>query len=294
MNNSSDVKTAILKTLAYREVFEYPLTFYQLYVYLISQEPVPFDDFKEELRNLLTEKKIFYLDGYFHTGDSEVVRKRKENETASLAHLEKAKNVAAKISKIPWVKFVGVTGAVSAGNAPAQDDIDLFIVSSSGKVWTTRFFVVLLLKVLGLYRSDKSPYGKFCPNLFVQEDSLFWGNAISVYIAHEIYMMVPVFDRSEYYFRFLSENPWTKDFLPHVKYQKLDDIVFPTKRIDFVEKIFRNLQLWYMRKKITNEVTTDKVIHFKRDDNSGWIQASFSKKFKELTAESKTPKLTIN
>ena len=279
------IRNSILKTLAYRNVFSYPLTFHQLYTYVISESGFSFEEFKEALRNLLTEKIIFYEDGFFHLG-SAVIEDRKRREEDSRKLLLKAQKISRILGANPFVKLIAVTGAVAAGNAVENDDIEVMVITTKDRLWLGRFFTVLMLKALNLYRTDKDAGGKICPNIFIDEENLEWGYAKNVYIAHEILLMQPVFDRGGYYFRFLNANRWSFEFLPHVKVKAKDEeFKSPERFFNFLitfEYLLMKLQLWYMQKRITNEITTDRLIHFRRDDHSSWILTSYEEGLKRL------------
>lgn len=279
------VKKAILKTFAYRSIFSYPLTFHQTYSYLISDSPINFQDFKKAFINLLEDRTIFHKNNLFYVSDLDVMERLKKEEDSKKL-LATAIEVSKILKFIPWIKLVSVTGAVAAGNTYKSDDIDVLIVASQDRLWLTRFFTVLMLKILKLYRRDADESGKICPNIFIDEEHLEWEHAKNIYTAHEVLLMKPVFDRKNYYLKFLKANIWVREFLPHVMFD-VDDVENFSKgyRLDVLitlEYILMKLQLWYMQKKKTKEITTEQLIHFRRDDHAEWILKSFKERFESL------------
>ena len=50
-----------------------------------------------------------------------------------------------------------------------------------------------------------------------------------------------------------------------------------SRLVNLLEKIATKLQLKYIEKKRTNEVTNKHMIHFRKNDNTGWILESYKK-----------------
>lgn len=94
------------------------------------------------------------------------------NKDYNKIYLEKAVVMAKKISHLPSVLLVGVSGSISECRAKESSDIDFFVVSSRGRIFTTRFFCKLLLGRHARKNRDPRPAGKICLNYFLSEDSL--------------------------------------------------------------------------------------------------------------------------
>src|SRR5690606_21059086 len=130
-----------------------------------------------------------------------------------------ARGVAEYLARVPWVQFIGVTGSVAACNALKKDDIDLIIICKKNRAWISRFFIVLILKALGVYPTGENREGKICPNIIIDTNSMAWDkDRQNLYVAHEIFRILPVFDRGDAepgqtYFDFFRENDWIWDFL---------------------------------------------------------------------------------
>jgi hypothetical protein len=267
----SSCEISIRKTLAYRAVFRYPMSFYQLGTFLICDKHQSFKIFKtslEELRNLgaVRSKKGRY--SLKNAGTLNWGMRERESKKILKQHQETFR----LLGKIPWVKLLAVTGATAAFNFKKGDDLDVFTVTQKNRLWITRLFVVLLLKSLGRYRTDEDPNGKICPNLFVSEDNLSWNSSErDVFVAHEIVMMHPFINRDDMYFRFMKANDWVLTYFGNINF------TFParfkvsrvrkSRVLDAAEVLLMRLQVFYMRKKKTLEVTSRTIIHFNRDDS---------------------------
>lgn len=280
----AQIQNSILKTLAYRDVFSYPLTTFETYIYLIASEKVEPEKFYKNLHSLIESGRIKKYEDFVHLGLSNPLRESRNNSSREL--MKKAERTCRLLSLLPTIKFMAVTGAVAAGNSPLDDDIDLLIVTSKNSIWISRFFVVIVLKILNWYRTDGNESGKICPNIWLDERDLFWNQAQNVYVAHEILLMKPVVDRGDYYFKFVGQNRWVFDFFPHISVNgpQTASSTFSASSFleDVLERLFMKSQLLYMKRKQTKEITTDKMIHFKRDDNSTWILEKFEEKCRRM------------
>lgn len=70
------------------------------------------------------------------------------------------------IAKVPFTRVVFLTGSMAEGRANEKSDIDLFIQVKEGRIWSTRFFVTLLIHIAGIRRTDNDIPGKVCLNWF--------------------------------------------------------------------------------------------------------------------------------
>jgi hypothetical protein len=253
---------AILKTLLYSNLFDYPLQEEEIYNFLIAKKMD-----RKEFSTILKSGKIpidFSEGSFFLKGDRKLVRKRQAREIISLEKLKKAGKIIRKLSLIPTIKLIGISGTLAMKNCEKNNDIDIFVIAESGLTWTTRFLTAGLLSILGVYRnkSSKQYQDKICLNLVLSEDRMLFDKE-DLFTAHEIIQLLPVFERGGIYKKFLSTNGWVKKFLPNfqIKHKPVfkkqqnhfDRLFISICKILFLEKILKTLQLFYMRKAITKE-----------------------------------------
>lgn len=218
-NNSrfSLSEEAIIKTLLYSDIFDFPMTRHELWNFLISDRKLSRQEFTDALANLslyITQK-----DGYFALRDREtIIKKRKKNIPEVQKKFHIARRVVKYLSYIPTIRFIGISGGLSLGDATSDDDIDFFIITRKNTLFMTRLLVLGLLEFLGLRRkrSDAAPADKICVNLFLDESRLSWpAKKRDLYTAHEIVQVKSLFEREGTYKRFLESNTWVKNFLPN-------------------------------------------------------------------------------
>jgi predicted nucleotidyltransferase len=160
-------KDAIRKTLIYSDIFNYPLTFDQLYTFLISNKKYTKREIEEQLHKLpdVVKKDTYYV----LAGREQLIAKRKEKEKINILKLQKAEKIAKILSVVPTVLLIGVSGGVAMKNAQREDDIDFFIITQKGTVWMSRLLLLILLKAFGILRTrtTKKLYDKNCLNMLI-------------------------------------------------------------------------------------------------------------------------------
>ncbi len=265
------VAKAILDTLRYKAIFSYPVSFYELWHFLIHKEKVEIDTFRSQLEHLVKTNRVERNNGLYCLPKSAAndVEKKK---TLAKRHIETASSVAAYLKRIPWIEMVAVTGSVAASNADSASDIDLLIVTAPRRLWLSRLFVVLVLKALGIYWNNQKPAGTVCPNIFMSSGTLNWEKK-NVYIANEVALLYPLFSRNETYFRFMEENSWVKDYLANcyqfgqVLINKKATKTAISRLVDCLEFVCMKAQKAHMQNKVTTEVIQTDLAHFNKKDS---------------------------
>lgn len=198
---------------------------------------------------------------------------------------EIARHTAGWLSRVPTIELIGVTGALSMDNAQERDDIDLLIITKARTIWITRLLITLLLDLFSLRRrpGDIEYKDKICLNMFMTSHGLALSRKErDLFTAHEVLQMKPVWDRGGTYQKFLQANRWVAKFLPTAwrhKYQ-VSSIKYKNTQsiLRFFEPLAKNLQLWYMRRRITTEIVSDTIIRFHPIDARDWIYRELQRK----------------
>lgn len=211
------LEKAILKTLAYADIFDWPLTRKELFKFLISDKKTSSQELFLALKKLVNKKRLdFKGKYYFFPGREKAVVSRFSRQKINSQKLKLAQRAAKVLQFVPGLKLAAVTGNVAVKNASQDDDVDLMIVSQANHLWLTRLFCVVLLELFGWRRrpQDKQAKDKFCLNLWLDEKALKLPPAKqNLFIAHEIMQMQPVLNKNQTYEKFLKANQWVKRHL---------------------------------------------------------------------------------
>ncbi|TDW96617.1 nucleotidyltransferase domain-containing protein [Dinghuibacter silviterrae] len=203
-----DDKAAILVTLGYFDLFQYPLTEREVFFFL--PRPIPPAAFEHALGELVAEGGVFAWEGfYFLRNEPELVHRRKVGNARAARMLVTAGRIAALLSHFPFVRAVGVSGSLSKQYADETSDIDLFIITSPGRLWMARTLLHLFKKLSFLVRRQDW----FCMNYFIDESALKIPEQ-NIYTAIEIVTLLPM-RGSGVFTAFRKANAWTDDFLPN-------------------------------------------------------------------------------
>ncbi|MFH1899329.1 MAG: hypothetical protein ABIJ82_02560 [Patescibacteria group bacterium] len=277
-------RNAVLKTLSYSGVFKYPLSYYQLCNYLISPNWFSGKQIRKEVRDLISEKVIGEKNGRYFLSSIETVDVEKRIRETELS-LKRNGKVFGTLQKIPWIKMVSITGSAANYNNERNSDLDLLFVTAKNRVWLTRGFVFLVLKLMKKLPQNPATR-EICPNIFMDESSMSWTKKKrNLYVAQNIVSMQPLINKEGMYFRFVDSNRWIKGYYNNFK-------IIPTNKlnasplsgsplVNIVEEIAMKMQIFYMKNKMTNEVTNRNLIHFKKNDNSSWILAKYKSIFRK-------------
>lgn len=273
---------AILKTLIYSGNFDYPLNFEEICRWLIAERAADKAVARGVLKKLVAGKKIESKSGYyFLPGQQKTINLRLQREKFSREKLLVAEKTAEKLRAVPFIKLIGVTGALSMNNADKNDDIDLMIIAAKDTLWLARLLIVLFSPILGIKRrkpKDRSVKDKICFNLFLDEADLEIKEK-NLFTAHEICQIKPLYNKDHAYERFLAANDWIKNYLPNAT---------PTASwrpsaasvclLSLLNRITFYLQYFYMKSKITNEKISLHQAFFHPKDLSSQILKGLDKK----------------
>ncbi len=197
----------ILDTLAYFDVFSYPLTLDELLLYtdVRSSERTSID---------ITVKKLakYRLGGqhkeYVYLGSCpSIVKRRIDGNLKANLRFRQARFYSMIISYFPFVRGVFLSGSIAKGFMTDNDDIDYFIITSPGRLWIVRSLLTLFKKIFLL-----NSHRNFCINYFVDEKSLYIREQ-NRFTATELAFLVPMYDMGVYELM-ISENQWVRCFYP--------------------------------------------------------------------------------
>lgn len=203
--------TAIRDTLAYADLFRYPLTAHELHRYLHGRM-VGCAGVEGALAAGVDG--VQHEDGYYAlVGRTGLAAHRLGLRRASASLGARARGYATLLKYLPYVRMVGLTGSLAIGNPARRADIDLMIVTAPGRVWLCRAAIVAVVRLVGLGGDV------LCPNYLVAEDALAL-DSVTIYDAHELAQMVPLYGR-EAYLRLWSANPGVQALLPNAGPRKV-------------------------------------------------------------------------
>ncbi len=293
------MEKAILKTLIYADIFDYPLTIFEIHKWLIgppagqARRKATLRQVEKALNKLMVKGKVERVGGYCVLASrAGLVNKRGRRKKQSVIYLRKALVLVQILKIVPWIKLVGISGGLAMDNAEKRDDIDLFLVTAKNRLWISRILSLGLLTLTGQRRKvrelNRFIAGKLCLNTLLEEDRLEQKSK-DMYLAHEVLQMKVLWQRYGIYSKYLSDNEWAFKFLPNwttsvtqnsnVKTQNYSSKL---KTFDLVELLARWLQLKLMKKPQGKERIEEGALYFHPKDYRLQILETYKQKVKKI------------
>lgn len=203
-----EIKKNILATLAYFDVFNYPLTIEEIGLFLPAKyEPVLFDI---AMACLVGSRLIYRFDKFYTLkNDPYLVQRRNTGNQKAFEMIQTARKVGNILIKFPYVRGIAISGSLSKNYADDESDIDLFIVTAPNRLWIARTLMHCLKKLTFLVNREHY----FCMNYYIDEQQLEIAEK-NIYTATEVVTLIPI-QGDTTFADFFAANAWTRDYLPN-------------------------------------------------------------------------------
>lgn len=215
------MEESIYKTLHYFALFSYPPTIEELWTFL--EKKTSKNNVKQIVYMLSKSKKLItdtYANRVTLAGYPSFFSMQKRRNRITEEKRGKVELFMKILSYFPWIQLVGYSGSVSMSNAIETDDIDVFIIAKSQRLWTARFYAVLTALLLGIKRPRNVKYAAntVCLNLFFDEIDMHIPRIKqTAYVAHEVLQMKVIFQKNRTYMHFIESNDWVFNFYPNAR-----------------------------------------------------------------------------
>src|SRR6201996_1075233 len=203
----STVKENILETLAYFDLFDYPLS--RAEIYLFMKNKYNYEVFDEALQQLLSSGMLHQFDKFYTLRNDHylVVRRTAGNKKAAEL-IKLAEKVGNLLIRFPYVRGIAISGSLSKNFADENSDIDLFIITAKNKLWIARTIMHCFKKLTFLINKEHL----FCMNYYIDEEQLEIAEK-NLYTAIEVATLIPL-QGDTVFEKFYSSNSWTTAYLP--------------------------------------------------------------------------------
>jgi hypothetical protein len=271
----SPLATAVWRTLAYVDVFDYPLTAVEIHRYLegitasISEvETILADD--AVLANYIARTDAYY----YLAGREAVMEKRRQREVVAQKLWPLALRYGRMIAAMPFTRMVALTGSLAMNNVDEGADFDYLIVAENGRVWLCRAFSIAIVRLAALCGHH------LCPNYILAERAIAFPDK-NLYTAHEIAQMIPISGLSMYQ-NMRQANQWVNSYLPNAT-NPPHDLTNDGGRWRQLRRVFelplrsamgKWLENWEMRRKIRKFQTYTNE-HAEADFSADWCKGHF-------------------
>ncbi len=222
----------ILQTLAYFDIFQYPLTNEETRQFLAVETSQQVID--EQLATLVEEEVIYCIGGYYSLQDNLFMAYRRRNgNNKAVTEIQKAVKAARILAKFPFVEGLALSGSLSKNFADKNTDIDFFIIAKANRLWIARTLMHVFYKLAVV--AGKRRW--FCMNYYVDEVGMEIEEK-NIFTAMEIITLIPMQGPGTVT-AFAVINQWTKNYFPG--YQGKNNGAYEIKRgfsRSFIEMLF--------------------------------------------------------
>jgi hypothetical protein len=251
----NSIEKSIIATISYYDIFDYPMTGFEVWRYLVAANKYG-DDVAESLSlklhrieagdilvaldesEFLREKIGQKFGFYFLRGREEIVKTRLWRKKLADQKWKKLRRSFRILSVVPYVRGIFVSGSLAMENSKDDSDVDIIVVAAAGRIWTVRTFMTLLIITLGIRRHGDKTKDRICLNHYITDQSLRIPFP-SLYNAESYAHLVNVYAEDEEIFqRFQNENGWLREYLINRRISQLKS----------VRSLRRNRILYYVAK----------------------------------------------
>lgn len=201
---SNEISQAVLQTLLYSDVFDFPLTAQEVHRFLHGKLAT----YDKVFQALSEDPRFIKKENYFTLiGREELVNIRKQRESRSRKLMPYALRYGRVLGSLPFVRMVALTGSLAVLNISTIADFDYLLVTHPGRLWMARAFALLFGRLTRRFGHT------ICPNLIISENCLEW-HPHDLYSARELCQMIPITGKDVYRI-LMKTNEWVKEFLPN-------------------------------------------------------------------------------
>lgn len=233
-------KKAVIETLAYFNIFHYPLTSGEIRQFLSVKVDENF--LQDCLHELQEEKAVFLSHGFYSIQNNPLLahRRRQGNQLAEKL-LTRALRIGRFLYQFPFVRAVGISGSLSKDYADEKADIDFFIIAKANRLWIARTLMHLYKKLTFL--TGRQHF--YCMNYYIDESALLLEEK-NIFTAIEIKTLLPVSGEQTMKL-FFAANNWAGGYLPACNYRRQE-------KMDPRPSLLKKIMEWMLNGKIGNRL----------------------------------------
>jgi predicted nucleotidyltransferase len=246
----TSTEKSILATISYYDIFEYPLTSFEIWRCLVfpregRQMEISAGDIVEALfESTKLHDQISQKDGFhFLRGREAIADLRLNRKKMADQKWKKARKIFRILSVVPFLRAIFVSGSLAMENSKDDSDIDVIVVAKHSRIWTVRTLMTLLTFVMKVRRYGDKTKDRICLNHYITDTSLQIPFE-SIYNAESYVHLVNVYrDDEEIFKNFQKENSWIKNFVGNFSVSDLGS-VRSGKRNKFLTYVSRIFELF--------------------------------------------------
>ena len=263
MTPTRDQELAVLRSVVYASLFDYPLTLSQLHSSLVGVSAGA-DTIRTWWHSSeFLQTTVEHRDGlYFPMGRYDLVATRARREVLSRDLLERDARVLSLVAGMPFVRMVALSGSLAHLNAEGAADLDLFVITAPNRVWSVTVAVLLISRLLGWRK-------RMCLNYVVSEKSMRI-EPQDLFSANQIIHLRPIVGHTVFE-HFVRSNGFVRTCYPNFEpvssgprsegpgAKSLLEGILSLGVAELAERISRSLYAWHLRRRAARWQSRDQV-----------------------------------
>ena len=253
---------AVLQSVIYASLFDYPLTLAQLRESLVEVSADEASIAAWCRTSALLQATVEHRDHlYFPAGRGDLVETRARREALSRELLHRHRPLLQFVAHMPFVRMVALSGSLAHLNADHAADVDLFVITAAKRVWLVTVAVLLVAKVLGWRR-------RLCLNYVISERQMAI-TPTDLFTANQIIHLLPLVGYGTYR-RFLNANSFVARWYPNFNCRdqgsgigdqgpSAAERVLSLGLAQVAERACRAAYRWHLRRRAAHWVSSDQV-----------------------------------
>lgn len=202
----------ILRTLAFFDLFDHPLSLYELYAWRVEGAWQSWSAFRAALDALEQAGRVRVVDGMVMLHDrAEILETRRARQQWIVKKMKRAMRAARLLRWVPFVEMAAVCNRLSVGHPHEDSDIDAFIIIRDGRLWFGRLLVTGVLQLASLRRHGSRIANRVCLSFYVTPRAAEL-DAIRLdddwYLRYWISHLLPLYVRGTMMSDFWQANAW--------------------------------------------------------------------------------------
>lgn len=213
---------AILATLAYFDLFSYPLTALEVWKWLQCDHQNEAPEFREILHLLHTSQflreRVEEREGYYCLhGRTSCVAVRKERHLLADRKYERVRRAMRLLRFLPFLRGIAVCNSLAYANARDESDIDLLVIAAPGRLWSARLFATGLAALLRWRPTSTKTRDTICLSFYLAGTPTLKHLALNGsdhYLCYWLDTLLPVYGDAQLFDDLRRQNAWYRDHLP--------------------------------------------------------------------------------
>ncbi len=111
----------------------------------------------------------------------------------------------------PFIRMLGLNGSLVRGEESEESDIDFLVIAKRGRLYTTRFFTIILAELTGYRRKGDKVAGRICLNCYLPDNKLDISpkdKKSREKVAKAYKYLIALIDAEDYENEFFRANEW--------------------------------------------------------------------------------------